>query len=71
MTKNKIYRYLGRNGILTTPILIEGATPIVMYRLIADADMVLSNGKTHVNMIDVFDDEIEDWFEIPVEDTEA
>lgn len=71
MTKNKIYRYLGRNGILTTPILIEGATPIVMYRLIADAGMVLSNGKTHVNMIDVFDDEIEDWFEIPAEDTEA
>lgn len=71
MTKNKIYRYLGRNGILTTPILIEGATPIVMYRLIADADMVLSNGKTHVNMIDVFDDEVEDWFEIPAEDAEA
>lgn len=71
MTKNKIYRYLGRNGILTTPILIEGTTPITMYRLIADAGMVLSNGKTHVNMIDVFDDEIEDWFEIPAEDTEA
>lgn len=71
MTKNKIYRYLGRNGILTTPILIEGTAPITMYRLIADAGMVLSNGKTHVNMIDVFDDEIEDWFEIPAEDTEA
>lgn len=71
MTKNKIYRYLGRNGILTTPILIEGATPITMYRLIADADMVLSNGKTHVNMIDVFDDEVDDWFEIPAEDAEA
>lgn len=71
MTKNKIYRYLGRNGILTTPILIEGATPITMYRLIADIGMVLSNGKTHANMIDVFDDEIEDWFEIPAEDAEA
>ena len=71
MTKNKIYRYLGRNGILTTPILIEGAAPITMYRLIADAGMVLSNGKTHANMIDVFDDEIEDWFEIPAEDAEA
>lgn len=71
MTKNKIYRYLGRNGILTTPILIEGATPIIMYRLIADTGMVLSNGKAHVNMIDVFDDEVEDWFEIPAEDAEA
>lgn len=71
MTKNKVYRYLGRNGIVTTPVLIEGTTPIIMYRLIADADMVLSNGKIHVNMIDVFDDEINNWFEIPAEDAEA
>ena len=42
MTKNKVYRYLGRNGIITTPILIEGVTPITMYRLIADEGMVLS-----------------------------
>lgn len=71
MTKNKIYRYLGRNGILTTPILIEGATPITMYRLIADTGMVLSNGKTHASMIDVFDDEVDNWFEIPAEDAGA
>ena len=71
MVKNKIYRYLGRNGIITTPVLIEGTTPITMYRLIADEDKVLSNGKTHVRMIDVFDDEIENWFEIPAEDAEA
>ena len=71
MTKNKVYRYLGRNGIITTPILIEGATPITMYRLIADNGMVLSNGKTHAQMIDVFDDEVDNWFEIPAEDTGA
>lgn len=71
MIKNKIYRYLGRNGMITTPILIEGATPIIMYRLIADNGMVLSDGKTHVSMIDVFDDEINNWFEIPAEDAEA
>ena len=71
MIKNKIYRYLGRNGIITTPILIEGATPITMYRLIAENDMVLSNGKTHVKMIDVFDDEVDSWFEVPAEDAEA
>lgn len=71
MTKNKVYRYLGRNGIITTPILIEGVTPITMYRLIADEGMVLFNGKTHVRMIDVFDDEVENWFEVPAEDTGA
>lgn len=71
MTKNKVYRYLGRNGIITTPILIEGSAPITMYRLIADNGMILSNGKIHVQMIDVFDDEVNDWFEIPAEDAGA
>ena len=68
MTKSKIYRYLGRNGMVTTPILLEGASPIVMYRLMADEGMILSNGQTHARMIDVFDDEVENWFEIPEED---
>ena len=68
MIKNKVYRYLGRNGMVTTPVLLEGTTPIIMYRLIADKDMILSNGQIHVYMIDVFDDEIENWFEIPKED---
>ena len=44
MTKSKIYRYLGRNGMVTTPILLEGASPIIMYRLTADEGMILSNG---------------------------
>ena len=71
MTKNKVYRYLGRNGIVTTPVLIEGTAPIIMCRLIADDGMILFNGKTYVRMIDVFDDEIDNWFEIPAKDTEA
>jgi hypothetical protein len=65
MTKNKIYRYLGRNGIITTPILLEGATHIIMYRLIADEGMILSNGQMKTRQMDVFADELENWFEIP------
>lgn len=64
MIKNKIYRYLGRNGIITTPILLDGASPIVMYRLIADAGMVLTNGDIFVSQIDVFDDEVSNWTEV-------
>ncbi len=64
MIKNKIYRYLGRNGIITTPILLDGASPIVMYRLIADAGMVLTNGDVFVSQIDVFDDEVSNWTEV-------
>lgn len=65
MTKKKVYRYLGRNGIVNTPVLIEGTTPITMYRLIADANMMLTNGISVTRMIDVFGDELDDWYEIP------
>jgi hypothetical protein len=64
MTQNKIYRYLGRNGMVTTPVLLEGVTPIIMYRLISDEDMILTNGKLQAHQIDVFEDELNDWYEI-------
>lgn len=71
MTKHKVYRYLGRNGIITTPILIEGVNPIVMYRLIAGEGMTLTNGEICVQMIDAFNDEVNNWHEIPAEDVGA
>lgn len=64
MKKSKIYRYLSRDGMVTTPILIEGANPILMYRLTADSGKVLSNGSHQVHTTDVFEDELNDWFEI-------
>ena len=33
MTKSKMYRYLGRNGIITSPILLEKVEPIALYEL--------------------------------------
>lgn len=65
MKQGKVYRYLGRNGMVTTPILIEGANAIIMYRLIADNNMLLSNGIRQAYTIDVFEDEVNNWFEIP------
>lgn len=65
MKQGKVYRYLGRNGMVTTPILIEGAHAIVMYRLIADDNMLLSNGIRQAYTVDVFEDEVNNWFEIP------
>lgn len=65
MKQGKVYRYLGRNGMVTTPILIEGANAITMYRLIADDNMLLSNGIRQAYTIDVFEDEVNNWFEIP------
>ena len=43
MTKKKMYRYLGRNGILTTYILLDGITHIPMFELKAKDGYILTN----------------------------
>lgn len=65
MTKQKVYRYLGRNGMITTPVLLEGVNPIIMYRLNADANMRLTNGVITVLSVDIFEDDVDNWYEIP------
>jgi len=67
MIKTNIYRYLGRNGMITTPIILEGATAIPMYRLTADENKKLTNGVIQVSQIDVFEDELDNWYEISIE----
>lgn len=64
MTKTKIYRYLGRNGTITTKILLENAQPIEMYRLIADKNKILTNGEITTYNIDIFAEDINKWKEI-------
>ena len=44
MITRKMYRYLGRNGILTTRILIDGVDHIPMVELVAEKGNILSNG---------------------------
>lgn len=64
MTKIKMYRYLGRNGIITSTVLIEKADPIIMYELRANAGKVLMNGERLMKSILVFEDEVNDWVEV-------
>lgn len=64
MTKTKMYRYLGRNGIITSPVLLDKIEPIVMYELIASEGKVLTNGGKHFKATLVFEDEVKDWTEI-------
>lgn len=64
MTKNKMYRYLGRNGILTTRILIDKADYIPMVRLIADEGKVLTNGEKLVYEVTVEESQVAEWKEI-------
>lgn len=64
MTKTKMYRYLGRNGIITSPVLLDKVEPIVMYELIAAEEKVLTNGEKSLKSTLVFEDELKDWTEI-------
>jgi hypothetical protein len=64
MTKTKMYRYLGRNGIITSPILLDKIEPIVMYDLRASVGKMLTNGEKTSKSVLVFEDELKDWVEI-------
>ena len=64
MTKTKMYRYLGRNGIITSPILLEKVEPIAMFEIHASDGKVLSNGEQFVKVKLIFADELEDWIEV-------
>lgn len=68
MKKIKRYRYLGKNGIITTSVLLEGNKPIYMYRLIADEGKILTNGETYSHQVEIFAEEVNSWTEIDQED---
>ena len=65
MTKVKKYKYLGRNGVLVTRIIIDGVNYIPMMTLTADTGKILTNGETSVYSITVEADEVNLWREIP------
>lgn len=64
MIQTKMYRYLGRNGIITSPILLENIDPIPMLLLRASEGKILTNGIEKTKTKTIFIDEIENWFEI-------
>lgn len=64
MTKIKMYKYLGRNGILTTRIQLDGINFIPMVELIAGEGKVLTNGEKKVKTIIIEEEEISQWREI-------
>jgi len=65
MTKTPIYTYVGTNGIITSPVHLEGIPSIVKYRLEADTNKFLTkDNKSFVKMITVFADDVDDWKEV-------
>lgn len=64
MKKTKLYRYIGRNGIVTTPVLLDDIKHYVYYHLSADKDKILTNGDRKTFSVDIPEEEIDLWFEI-------
>lgn len=64
MLKEKMYRYLGRNGTITSHILLENVSPIAMMSLQASKGKILTNGQKKVYSIIIFADEVDDWYEV-------
>ena len=66
MKKIKNYKYIGRNGTLISTILIEGASKIDMYCLVADEGKILTDGVKQLHSVYLYEDEIDNWYEIDI-----
>ena len=64
MIKKDLYRYTGRNGIITSLVHLDDAKYYPMYRLIADEGKVLTDGELIVKSIDIFAEDLGKWTEI-------
>lgn len=59
------YTYLGVNGTLETPILLEGIYSIKKIMLCADDDKVLTkDGINRFTSVTVLEEEVPAWYEI-------
>jgi hypothetical protein len=64
MKQIKQYRYIGRNGIITSNVLLDGIARIDMMRLEAAPGFILTDGehKSYVTTVEI--DESHKWYEI-------
>lgn len=65
MKRIKLYRYVGRNGIITSPVLLDDIKYIALMELQPENGYVLVNGKTvKYNSAIVPVDEVDEWKEV-------
>lgn len=65
MTKSVLYKYLGTNGIIESPVHLEDIYYIRVIALTADEGKILTNGVRKLHSIRVPEEEVENWKEIP------
>lgn len=64
MIKKNLYRYFGRNGMITSLVLLDNIEHLLMYRLIAEDGKMLTDGELKVKSIDIFAEDLGKWTEI-------
>lgn len=67
MTKRLLYRYLGTNGVLDTPIRIPDAHYVVMCELVADSRHILVRDDRKEYRVIVPEDEVSEWSEVSLD----
>ena len=64
MTKQVLYRYLGTNGVIESPVHLEDIYFIRINVLTAAAGKILTDGQDFKKTVRCSDDEVEQWKEI-------
>lgn len=67
MQKLVIYKYLGTNGVIESPVHLEDIYYIRLIEMMADAGKILVNTKTNQRQyqVRVPEEEADNWKEIP------
>lgn len=66
MTKTVLYRYLGTNGVIESPVHLEDIYFTRINILTADEGKILTNGFEQKASVRCSDEELADWEEIKV-----
>lgn len=65
MVKTKMYQYLGTNGIITSPVYLEGIYSVKKYQLQAEENKKLTKDDVNfVKSVLVPEDELDLWKEV-------
>ena len=63
MKQEKLYRYIGRNGIITSAVLLNGIDHIPMFYLEADPGFILTNGRLRLHAVTIEAEDLPLWYE--------
>lgn len=68
MEKVVLYRYLGTNGMIESPVHLEDVYYVRVIELIADKGKYITDGTVVKKRAVVPEDEVDKWYEILEED---